>query len=390
MALAGVYLTKIGVITGEVRKGLSKISLNVTIPCLLFYSNVVGMNVKILRMAWPLALLPCVYVPLGLLMGKLVVLIGQPPSHFRRSAMAAVAFGNSTGMPVVLLQTVRTSIGSAFQLSKTDPMIFLSIYLTSYPLLQWTIGSHLMGTNARSTRPAVTLPAEENDPPTLPLLQLDKYAQFSKTDHTVDTDTATTSRSEISSTRRCLASVATVLSNALVPPVTATLLGVVVGVTPLRGLLIGQDAALNWFASAIEGIGEAAVPVNLFVLGSSLCRRGVLGALPVRLYVLVVLAKMVLMPVMGIIVTMMMRHWVIICEPMDDMFWLVAMLVACTPTANNIVVMAELGGESSEGIAACILVQYLCAPILVTLSLMICVHCASGWDIKYVYPVPIC
>jgi hypothetical protein len=50
----------------------------------------------------------------------------------------------------------------------------------------------------------------------------------------------------------------------------------------------------------------------------------------------------------------------------DLSVWLVAMIVSCTPTAINIMVMVELSGQSKEAMSACVFVQYIAAPFVLT------------------------
>lgn len=142
LALPGVLLARKGVITRDVSRGLSHVSMQVTIPCLLFSSVVPDVSVRLLRECWPLLVLPFIYVPLGLLIGALVVLICEPSESFRKGTVAAVAFGNSTGIPIVLLSVVHAALKGP---NSVDPMLFLSVYLIFYPALQWAVGGWLLG-----------------------------------------------------------------------------------------------------------------------------------------------------------------------------------------------------------------------------------------------------
>ena len=54
------------------------------------------------------------------------------------------------------------------------------------------------------------------------------------------------------------------------------------------------------------------------------------------------------------------------------------MIVTCTPTANSIMVMAEVGGQDKEALVACIFTQYLCAPVLLSASISAFVAIAQG------------
>ena len=88
----------------------------------------------------------------------------------------------------------------------------------------------------------------------------------------------------------------------------------------------------------------------------------------------VAVGKMVVMPAIGAAVGLALKRSGLTGDPN---VLLVAMVVTCTPTANNIVIMAELAGENKDGLAACIFVQYALAPVLLTFWLTLFVHIAG-------------
>jgi len=64
----------------------------------------------------------------------------------------------------------------------------------------------------------------------------------------------------------------------------------------------------------------------------------------------------------------------------DAPFFLVLMIVFITPTANNVMVMVELSGSASkEGMARVIGIQYLCSPIILSVTVAVVVNVASQW-----------
>ena len=48
---------------------------------------------------------------------------------------------------------------------------------------------------------------------------------------------------------------------------------------------------------------------------------------------------------------------------------MVDMMVTTAPTANNVMVMAELVGENKQGIAMCFFLQYTVSPLCLAMSL---------------------
>ena len=51
-------------------------------------------------------------------------------------------------------------------------------------------------------------------------------------------------------------------------------------------------------------------------------------------------------------------------EQVADPFWLVCLVVTCTPTGNNIVVLCELAGDNKHACSTTIFYQYMAAPLL--------------------------
>ena len=157
MLVAGVILKRMGLFSDDLSKGLAQLSAKLTIPALLFvnmlncnqdYSNAPCPDlVSTLASAWPLFLWPLFVVGIGLSLGRYIVLtLGKVPENFRKTAMVAVAFGNSTGMTITLLTAIHRSFNpSSDPLGIVDPTVHLSVYLLLYPLLQWAVGGSLIG-----------------------------------------------------------------------------------------------------------------------------------------------------------------------------------------------------------------------------------------------------
>ena len=61
-----------------------------------------------------------------------------------------------------------------------------------------------------------------------------------------------------------------------------------------------------------------------------------------------------------------------------DPFWLVCLILTCTPTANNIVVMCDLAGENRRAMSAAIFYQYCAAPLILPIILTLFVAFICG------------
>ena len=182
------------------------------------------------------------------------------------------------------------------------------------------------------------------------------------------------------------------------PPVIGALLGLFIASFPtLRGMFEniwgnnGQsDAPLHFWFDGIKKLGEAAVPINMMILGINLSSTFQKKEpkntdefdkkmLPNRTMMAIVAGKMIVMPLLGIMSTLILeRYFISIPDEIDATCYLVMMIVFITPTANNVMVMVELSGSSSkEGIARVIGWQYAVSPIVLSLVLSVVVSLAS-------------
>lgn len=178
-----------------------------------------------------------------------------------------------------------------------------------------------------------------------------------------------------------------VLKRIFPPPVVGALLGMLVALgPPIRGIWVDivdrdDDAPVEFIYDGLYKIGAAAVPLNMIILGNSIAKgvnRKIISARMLRIASSIAVAKMVVMPLFGLGLTLLMQRMRFIGEPEAAAFFLVAMMVTATPTANNIMVMAELSGEDTGALSFCILFQYLLAPILLTVWLSIFIGVATS------------
>lgn len=93
---------------------------------------------------WMLLLWPAYVVCCGLVVGYAAAKISGTPRSQIRSVLAACAFANSTGLPITLLAVVHANFPTTTELGRIDPTLFLSVYLLTYPMLQWSIGGWLL------------------------------------------------------------------------------------------------------------------------------------------------------------------------------------------------------------------------------------------------------
>uniref|UniRef100_A0A7S2JEN8 Auxin efflux carrier n=1 Tax=Zooxanthella nutricula TaxID=1333877 RepID=A0A7S2JEN8_9DINO len=170
---------------------------------------------------------------------------------------------------------------------------------------------------------------------------------------------------------RFLAAARRLVKQAIVPPVVGAVLGVAVAAwPPLRALFVDIDAAgkrppLEFAFLAMSAIGRASVPINMLVLGSNLSKGANLRAIPGRTNLGIIATKQLVMPAITLVLIHLLSYAVPMAE--DPSIALVMIIMSCTPTSNNLMIMVELSGQNKEAMTACIFAQYVAAPFFMTL-----------------------
>lgn len=188
-----------------------------------------------------------------------------------------------------------------------------------------------------------------------------------------------------------------ILERCFQPPVVGAILGLLVAVTPVRGIfvdLVDRDnsAPLQWLFDGLYAVGQAAVPINMIILGCNLSASQMKpkdqtpavssSMLSPQTMSGLVIGKMIVMPCVGILTGWILKEFFWdIPDDIDSSFYLVLMIVFLTPTANNVMVMVELSGSGAkEDIAQAIALQYAVAPVILSLSMTVAIGVASDWS----------
>jgi predicted permease len=435
MAAAGFYLHRRQFVGASGKKALARMSQQVTIPC-LFFTKIVDCPQNFsadkcpsftdnLSDVWVLLFWPVYVVACGLLVGELAARISSTPKRQRPSVLAACAFANSTGLPITLLTVIHSNFPVTSEIGKVDPNLFLSVYLILYPVLQWGVGGWLLSPsesntyqdsemNALSSKDSgVDLESKNSEAASTMIeeLSLDNvlehtHPRTNTTNSSLESeDDSFLPRENITeqaetvpkhsnriSQRPFKETILTALPKAFQPPVIAALVGLFISAfIPLRGIFVDlhdrdDDAPLEWLFDGLQLIGQAAIPINMCILGINLSITSQMkpspsGYVSGKTITAIIVAKMIIMPCIGILTAIILKNYIWnIPDAIDGPFYLVLMIVTITPTANTVMVMVELSdGEAKEGMARIICMQYTVAPVLLSISVMCIVQVATLW-----------
>lgn len=421
LTLAGVYLQRRGFILSEGKRTLALISQQLLTPCFLFTKIVNcrqnGSNERCpsltdsLHDVWLLVVWPLYVVGCGLLVGYLVAhLTSSPPEH-RPVVLAAIAFPNFIGVPMILLDVIRSDFLSSSKLGATEPTVFLSVFFILFPVLQWGLGGFLLSPNeelhysgaeshkygtfddtnkvpddsiknyitrnvlnntcvpdlytyahkgiqdtdaslyvsnsnlagldaqviivdedngqkkvvkaypTRTPRKLLLSAIAEPEEETLlgQIMPLDAEGDIGRQHHIslLSSRSIAPKSYHMDQYATVINTLKKVVSRCLQPPVIGALMGIlVVSIPPLRGVLVdtvtrNNNAPLQFFFDGLLTLGQAAIPINMVILGASLLPKSKMtpefdndvhaGDLAKKSLVGIVVGKMVIMPIIGLL-----------------------------------------------------------------------------------------
>lgn len=281
VAAGGVYLANIGVITGDVKKGLSGLTSRLCVPCLLFNRLTRTVSWEMLAETWLIIPFAAFYVGLGCALGKILTsAVGTPPEQVR-ATIAAIAFANSQGLPIMMVEVIGPALFD--EEAAEVGVAYVAMYLVLYLCLQWTVGAALMGVpvDMKPMKPAAANPAATSN--YAPVTAVDAYPSPTSSKEALEViDTGLSVVVELvhssdiaeESSQQEAEAVSTlavpvrskqssqwwavlcgIAKRVGVPPVYAICLGVVAGLSPQpfhAPVLVGEAAPMGWAMQAPE------------------------------------------------------------------------------------------------------------------------------------------
>ena len=430
---AGALLTRRGAFTPTVRKGLSNAAASLLVPCLLLDRLGRTVTLELVAAAWPIIPIGILYVSIGCGLGAIAT-VGQPSHIRRPSiAAAAFANSNAmpiilievigpelfgpgaaaTGVTYIglyltvylvlqwtigasLLDVPLLSLGGGEQSSKKLAQSDAALYDSSGDGSGGGGSGGSSSSSSSSSSSAVTRTSVDGgDGISMeqPSPRDDRQASAQATAGTAGLLVAGVDTGS-SAEHSCWRGLVGVLGRVASPPVYGIMAGLCVGlIPPLRWLLVSGPVAagdavtamgssasssaapsassphhppLGFMMQAAGLLGDAAVPLNTMLLGASLAKGPTWRSAPSRVVVGVVLSKLLFLPVAALAFCAVLQRLVVL----PPLLLLVVLMESAMPTANNLMMMCELGGgKSNQLMSTLIFGQYVASPVLMTITL---------------------
>lgn len=346
-------------------------------------------------MNWILPLSAAVHIGMAFALATFVSWAARMPEHSRRVFVLASSFSNSNALPVVLLDTVARDFIPADTTAFERGVGYIGFYLICWSVVCWSLGLAYIAQPPRAepalmrgSRGQFFIAVEAQADEEQKAVATKGHGTTSAEMHleTVP-DTQEAERKDSGARERrgnggdragWYAACAGFVGNVVNPPIVGILLGVAVGMSPAKGLLVGPRAPLRLVHRITVMLGDAAVSVSTLVSGASLVvgEGTSVAALARQLrtpeFTGVLALRTVLVPLLGWLGFLAAdRLGVFAALPgasVDPMLKFVILIQAAMPSANNTVMMTNLvlGERPARLAAAMMAAQFLILPLTLT------------------------
>ncbi|KAF5373741.1 hypothetical protein D9758_000700 [Tetrapyrgos nigripes] len=137
----GFVLEKKGMFPISASRGASQVSMNISLPCLLFSNIITSITTENAGALGPLILVASVYVILGFILGGIIRESCYVPRNFWQGIVVATGMSNWGNLPTTVVMTVTQQ--APFN-PDTDPALgvsYVSAFILVYHIVFWVLGA---------------------------------------------------------------------------------------------------------------------------------------------------------------------------------------------------------------------------------------------------------
>lgn len=401
----------------SVLKDLAVVNTNLLIPLFIFTRCSMGLTADLVMQLWVVPLLTLAFMSIGYLSGVAATRLSAAPRAMWPTMVTMVTFSNVVGMPLPLLESLISGLfGQQAAEAQVRGASFLFLCNVAQSVTMWSLagpmlrhggpfarphedGSQsgiILESSTRSDQPPPNEGVGRGRRPKI-MWRAPKHSRLTTVEHGAmqpsDEDPSVGAKleaamdtEEVQSAARPPRTPSTLwgriraspfidgmlaVRNAINRPAAASLMGILVGCTPLRYVFVEEAAPMRWLIDSLELLGTGGIPLIIFVLGATLSKGGgnggSVGDMPRAAVVATLLAKLVLVPVLNICLIYACTYAGVLTRGIDGLLPLTMVIVGASPTAMNISMIATMQGTGHREVAMLMFYQYVLAIVTVSL-----------------------
>ncbi|KAM5574018.1 hypothetical protein ABKV19_013502 [Rosa sericea] len=344
----GSYLAldRVNLLGPDSRKHLNSIVFYVNTPALIGANLAETITYDSLVKLWFMPVNILLTFIVGSIFGWILMKLTRTPPHLRGLVLGCCAAGNLGNLLLIIIPAVCEESGSPFGDADTCETTG-----TTYASLS------MATTDSSSTSSHISY--------TEPLLSIeDNVDQCEPPRNVSEGDAKMTC---LGKTKEWMVMVNEKLNLKTVfsPSTIAVIIGFAVGIiSPIRNLLIGDDAPLVVIDDATSLLGDAAIPLLTLIIGGNLVKGLRVGGIQKSILIGIIIVKYVAAPLTGILIVKGAVKFGFVSN--DPLYLFVLLLQFAVPPAMNLGTITQLFGQGESECSVIMLWTYIFASLSLT------------------------
>ncbi|CAI0434747.1 unnamed protein product [Linum tenue] len=380
-------LEKVDVLGAEARKHVNNVVFYVFNPALMVASLSQTITFQQMVKLWFMPVNVLITFVVGSVLGWMVIQLARPPKQLKGLIVGCTAAGNLGNMFMVMIPAICKEKASPFgspEVCQSYGLAYSSVSMALGAVYLWTYVYSIM----RASNPVQVAggggAGGGHDPEKLtvsittttttgtvgsslehPLLLHSSTSNLDKMNAAGDENSSSFLQRVKQVLARALGSVN--WKTIFAPSTIGVIIGFAIGLTtPIKNLLVGDQAPLRVIQDSGVLLGQAAIPTLTLLVGANLLRGLKGSSVKTTVIIGIVLARYVALPLVGIVVVKGALRLGFI--PADDpLYQFILLLQFTVPPAMNIGIITQLFGEGESECSVIMLWTYALASVSLTL-----------------------
>ncbi|CAL1383585.1 unnamed protein product [Linum trigynum] len=378
-------LEKVDVLGAEARKHVNNVVFYVFNPALMVASLSQTITFQQMVKLWFMPVNVLITFVVGSVLGWMVIQLARPPKQLKGLIVGCTAAGNLGNMFMVMIPAICKEKASPFgspEVCQSYGLAYSSVSMALGAVYLWTYVYSIM----RASNPVQVTGGGGGDHDTEKLTvsittttttgtvgsSLEHPLLLHSSTSNLDKMDAAGGESSSSFPQRVKQVLARTLGSVnwktiFAPSTIGVIIGFAIGLTtPIKNLLVGDQAPLRVIQDSGVLLGQAAIPTLTLLVGANLLRGLKGSSVKTTVIIGIVLARYVALPLVGIVVVKGALRLGFI--PADDpLYQFILLLQFTVPPAMNIGIITQLFGEGESECSVIMLWTYALASVSLTL-----------------------
>ncbi|XP_021759427.1 protein PIN-LIKES 3-like isoform X1 [Chenopodium quinoa] len=344
-------LDRVDILGNDARKHLNKVVFFVFGPALIASNLAKAVTFETFLTLWFMPINIFITYLIGSLLGWILAKVTKVPKHFKGLIIGSCSAGSLGKLPIIIVPAMCNEKGSPFgavDVCHSYAMAYASLSMALNGIFIWGYTYNVIRISSREIVDEVDQ-TSPNREPLLPSSQNNQSSLSSKVQQFL-----TKFPRNIN------------VKAFLAPSTIGVIIGFMIGmISPLRNLLIGNDAPLHVVQDAAYMLGDATIPAITLILGANLL-PGLKGSqIQIRTIICIAVVRYILLPLLGLVIVRGAVHVGIL--HIDPLFQFILLLQYALPPAMSISTMTQVFGSGQSEYSVILLWTYGLAAVSLTL-----------------------